>query len=337
MRHVHFLHHWAQRPLPDLQVTLVATRSQTYLPAMVPAWVAGQCSDAECTIALEPLVQRAGVAWLQQPVASMEADAQTLTLGDGSAHPYTWLSLDGGPALNRQQLEDWLPGAREFAVVAYPQAHFAELWPRVCAMAETQPLRIAVIGDHPAALELALAAKQRLPHSTVTVLLQPASPDPGANAPGMAPLLAQLKRQQITVLQDVVLRLDGRSVHLACGAELLCDVPLVAMQRFTAPWLADSGLALDATGAPATDAYARSTSHPSVFVAGDNTRAWERNLRATAQARTLHVNQADTGLRLWFAGEQSAMAQWGPWCGSGRGWHWLKTWRDRTALRRYQR
>ena len=44
--------------------------------------------------------------------------------------------------------------------------------PGVCELASSKALRVTVIGDHTAALELALAVRQRLPSSAVTLVVQ---------------------------------------------------------------------------------------------------------------------------------------------------------------------
>nr|CBA26957.1 hypothetical protein Csp_G39230 [Curvibacter putative symbiont of Hydra magnipapillata] len=235
----------AAKPLPEMRIILVAPFPRTIYPGMLPGFVAGRYSQDECAIPLEPLVRRAGIRWLQRSVKSLDAGSQTLQLDDGSSQHYDWLSINTGPVQNREQIERDIPGAREFGLFAHPLETFALLWPRVCELANSKALRVTVIGDHTAALELALAVRQRLPSSAVTLVIKPGDGGVDLDSPVHARLVAAMKAQRITVLQDVAVGMSAESVHLGCGAHLACDVPLIALESQSPAWLADSGLVLD--------------------------------------------------------------------------------------------
>jgi selenide,water dikinase len=82
---------------------------------MVPGFVADHYSLERTVpfIALEPLVRRAGVRWLQRSVRHLDAAHQAVLLDDGSRVQYDWLSINTGPVQNREQIERDIPGARE--------------------------------------------------------------------------------------------------------------------------------------------------------------------------------------------------------------------------------
>nr|WP_315465142.1 FAD-dependent oxidoreductase [uncultured Rhodoferax sp.] len=336
MANLHMLSALAARPLPEMRIILLAPYPRTLYPGMLPGLVAGRYSMDECAIPLEPLVRRAGIRWLQRNVQALDAGSQTLQLDDGSSQHYDWLSINTGRTQNREQIERDMPGAAEFGLFVHPLETFAQLWPRVCDLASSKALRVAVVGDHTAALELALAVRQRLPASAVTLVVKPGEGGVPLDSPVHARLVTAMKAQRITVLQDVALALTAEAVHLGCGARLACDVPLIALESQSPAWLGGSGLALDGQGQLALDAYQRSSSHPQVFSATDDNEALVQNLPAAATGASLQAVRDTSGaLQLLFGGSQQAVAAWGPYSATGRSLRWLKEWSDRRHVARF--
>jgi NADH dehydrogenase FAD-containing subunit len=332
----------AAKPLPELRIILIAPHPRSIYPGMLAGMVAGRYSADECAIPLEPLVRRAGIRWLQHDITGLDTRTQILRLDDGTGQHYDWLSINTGPVQNRDQINRTLPGAREHGLFVHPMETFAALWPRVCTLSETRALRVAIIGSGTAAMELALAVRQRMPNSAVTLVagLQPAADTTAAASAGSDTVITRLthalKAQRITVLHDTALSLTADEVQLGCGARLACDVPLIAIEGQTPAWLAKSGLALDSQGQPTTDHYQRSTSHPDVFSVTDNSLALARNLPAATTGDPLHARRnPNQSLRLLFGGTQQAVASWRSYSAQGRALNWLKAWTDRRFVARY--
>ncbi|MFY8042740.1 MAG: FAD-dependent oxidoreductase, partial [Rhodoferax sp.] len=219
-----------------------------------------------------------------------------------------------------------------------PMETFAALWPRVCELGESRALRIAVIGAGTAAMELAMAVRQRLPQSAVTLVAGPLADGATIPSPLQQRLSTTMKAQRITVLHDHALGLKAHEVQLGCGGRLACDVPLIATEGQTPAWQMQSALALSPQGQIATDHYQRSTSHPQVFAVTDNSMALARNLPAATTGGTLHASRNEaTALHLLFGGTQQAVAGWGTYSAQGRPLSWIKEWADRRFVARYMR
>lgn len=354
--HVQVLATLADHPLIGVNIVLVAPYPRQMYSGLVPGFVAGHYTLDDGAIPLEPLVRRAGVRWLQRSVKGLDAQQQTVQLDDGSTLHYDWLSVNTGPTQNRELLDRSIPGVREHGLFVRPIEAFSALWPKVSAMGDARPLRIAVIGAGAGGIELAFAVRHRLPSAAVT-LVSGATP-PGANYPAKVQegLLAALRKRRITVLQDTAIGITASEVRLACGASLACDVPLIATGAQPPLWLANSGLALDAQGFLAVDACQRSTSHDQVFAAGDVcTRmdqplarsgvyavragpALARNLAAATSGQPLkpHLPPKAT-LNLLSCGDRYAIATWGHFSAQGRWVWWLKNWIDRRFVARYRK
>ena len=134
------------------------------------------------------------------------------------------------------------------------------------------------------------------------------------------------------------------SVRLACGASLVCDVPIVANSLGPPQWLRDSGLLppLEADHAgpgspPAVDTWSRCTGHPQVFLAGEADNALGHNLAASVRGTALRAGSTPRG-SYWrgFLQKPGGFLQWEP--APLRGWlqRWAKAAHDHSLMGRYQ-
>ena len=354
--HVHVLSTLAAHPLPGVQVTLVTPYPRQLHAGMLAGFIAGHHALADCATPLAPLLEHTGLRWLTRSASALDAATRTLTLDDGSRLSYDWLSVNTGSVHDRQHMEALLPGSRENALFLRPLESFAALWPRVLEQAQGRALRVAVIGAGSASTELVMAMVQRLPGSSLTLVC-----GDGPLADQACPALQQrvlkaLKQRRITVLAEQAVGLQAGEVLLANGARLVCDVPVIALSGQAPPWLADSGLALDAQGFIAVDACQRATGHPEVFAVGGVSRradqprprsgmhavcagpALRKNLSAVvAGAEPLPHQPPQETLHLLSCGPHEAIASWGPYSAQGRWVGWLKHWMDRRFMARYRK
>ena len=341
--HLDLLSTLASKQPAGLQLTLIATYPLHLCNSMVPGFVAGQHALEDCVISLETLLDKAGARWLKGSVATLDVKENTLRLTDGSTFGFDWLSIDTGALQNRQQIEAAMPGAREHGLFVRPLQAFCALWPKVTELAASRSLRIAVIGSDLTSVELALAMRQRLPGSSVTLLAGTAG-----LAAAMVPdheqrILKLLKVHGITVLADLALGVEAEQVLLGSGARLACDVPIIATTTGQAPtWLADSALTLDTQGRVALDAFGRSISHPQVLAASETPNrakpALTDNLLALLAGSPARRRQSAPD-RLTFVayGERRALLLWRGFSAQGRWVGWLRDWLERRYLRPYRR
>lgn len=361
--HVHVLSQLAQHRPADLDISVVTPYGfQTY-SGMVPGYLAGRYTEQECQIPLAPLVASAGARWVQgrcQGVDAANGHVQVVTAhGQISTEAYDWLSIDTGAVIDRDRLEQQIPGAAEHALMVRPIEGFAHWWPSVLEMAQRQAISLVMIGGGAAGVELLLAIQQRLqvtdaPACRFTLLT--GGDDVAANYPaGVRQRIARrLKRSGVTVLREACTGVDKDSVRLANGASLRCDVPILAIGTHAPPWLRDSGLALSESGHVLVNAFQQSTSHPHVFAAGDvATRADQphpksgvyavragpplaANLLASHEGKPLKPHRPPRRtLNLLSCGAGHAIASWGSWHAEGAWAWWWKDRIDRQFMARY--
>lgn len=354
--HVYLLSTLATQPLAGVQITLVAPSPHQFYTSMAPSFVAGHHALQDCVIPLVPYLKNTAMTWLQRSATALDANARTVTLDDGSTLPYDILSIDSGPVLNKPKIEQMMPGAREHALFVLPLEPFGVLWPKVVALGQHKPLRVAVIGDGVTGFELACAVAHRLPASSVTMLTGDAQVGARCQSAVQHMISQALKKRLITVIQERVTGVTAGEVTLSSGARLACDVPIISTDAHGPAWLQNSGLALDTEGFVAVDALQRSASHPHVFAAADvATRVdldlprsdidavraappFSNNLRAVLAgiAPSPYTPQVKT-LNLLSCGNRFAIASWGKWAAQGRWVWWLKDWLDRRVIRTYKK
>jgi len=331
----------AMDPVPGARLTLVSPASHTPYSGMLPGLVAGHYSFEDTHIDLARLCQWAGVRFLRDAVTALDPRRRELHFRDRPPLGYDLLSLDIGS----QPTLDVVPGAREYAVPVKPVADFWQRWQAGLAGHEGQ--RIAVVGGGAGGLELALAMAHALAGKGATLVLYCG----GELLPGYHRSARAAARDAIGRL-GVVLEEGARVAEVAAGELRLEDGRRQSFDALywctaasAAPWVADSGLAVDDRGFLAVDDSLRSVDDGRVFAAGDIATqvnhprpkagvyavrqgpVLARNLRASLTGDALREHRPQQRfLSLLSLGERRATADRRPFSATGA---WVWRWKDR--------
>ena len=359
--HVHVLAQLAKNRPADLDVTVVSPYPYQTYSGMTPGLVAGHYTAEDCQIPLEPLVKAAGAKWVQARCSGIDTETQRVRLSPATRSqtpddigppdlPYQLLSIDTGAVVDRDRLELDMPGAASHALIVRPIEVFATLWPAALELARSKPVSMVVIGAGAAGIELVFAAEQCLRTQGIAgarfTLVTGGGDVAGNYRPGVQRrVMRQLKRRGITVLRDSCVGIEPGLVRLGSGAELACDLPLLAIGTHAPAWLQGSGLALSEAGHVLVNACQQSPSHPNVFAAGDvSTREDQphpksgvyavragpplaHNLLAHHEGQPLKPHRPPRNtLNLLSCGTGHAIVSYGPWHAEGA-WAWR--WKDR--------
>jgi NADH dehydrogenase FAD-containing subunit len=352
--HLQVLAQLAEHPLIGVRITLVSPNTRQVHARMLAGFIAGHHSLDDCSIPIEPLVRRTGVRWLQRGVSALNTRAKLVELDDGNQLHYDWLSVNTGPVQNREQIDRGLPGARENGMFVHPVENFIGLWPKLAEMGAARALRIAVIGGDDLAMEIAMAVRQRLPNAALTLIVGEGAPGARFPAALQQRLREIIRARRITVIRDSAVRITEGAVHLGCGADLVCDVPLIAGEAGAAAWLRLAELQRDAHGSVATDVFQRSLSHPDVFVSDEEYfRAGHEGPQSDSAGLGSGPNLAHNlaaalcsgplrgphgparGIQVLACGNRYAIGSWGGFSAQGRLIWWLKNWLDHRYLARF--
>jgi selenide,water dikinase len=264
--HALVLRRWGMRPVPGVRLTLVSPEATAPYTGMLPGHLAGHYDRAALDIDLVRLARFAGARFIPGRVVALDPGAQVATLGSGRRVSYDLAALDIGITSDMAAL----PGFAEHGVPAKPLGRFAERWAEVAE--GSGPVRIAVIGGGVAGAEIAMACAHRLRvagRDCAVALI-----DRGAVLGSVAPaarrhLVQGLGDLGVEIVEgDAPLEVLGDAVVLGSGRRVASDITIGAAGATPQAWVADTGLDLH-DGYVVVDAYLRSTSHPTVYAAGD--------------------------------------------------------------------
>jgi len=352
--HLSVLRALAKTRPAGLDVVLITPSKYQNYSGMLPGWVAGHYTQAQCRVDLVPLVQAAGARLVLDQIVGMDAARRCVGFTHGPHVEYDLLSLDVGSETDTS----WLETLGDKLLPVKPLDNFFASWPHILAMAKAKKnYRLVVVGGGAAGVEMALAAKQAFTHAGIDGQV-----DLVASESGLLPGHAKGVQTQVQRFAQHA----GLGLHFArgVGAEdgvLLADGHLVPADQVIAAtgarpavWLGLSKLGLDERGYVLVDKYHRSVSHPNVFAAGDvcarPDTAMSRsgvhavhagpvlaeNLMAIIDGGALRpYNPKRRSLYLLSCGPQYAVASWGQWSAEGQWvWRW-KDWIDRGFIRRF--
>jgi len=341
--HVQVLKAFGMRPLQGTRLTIVSREVHTPYSGMLPGHVAGAYSWRDIHIDLAPLAAFAGARLIGDEVVGLDTQTRRLQL---RGHPdlyYDLLSINTGA----------VPQGTGQGIPVKPIGRFL---PQLKAVREQarSGTRVVLIGGGAGGVELALALRRTLPDAVTVVLLTVSLlPD---HAAGVAKRLrAALHAAGIELIEDFrVLANDAGFVCAEDGRRVAADHVFWVTGVGAPEWPAAAGLATDADGFIEVDRCLRSTSHATIYAAGDIASltgqprpksgvfavregpVLVRNLRRALLERPGVPYRAQKKfLSLIGTGDGRAVASRGNLVASGRWvWRW-KDWIDRRFMKRF--
>ncbi|MGQ9365765.1 selenide, water dikinase SelD [Azospirillum sp. ST 5-10] len=352
--HVQVLKRFGMTPEPGVRLTLIARDVETPYSGMLPGYVAGHYRHDDIHIDLLRLARFAGARLIHDEAVGLDRAAGRVLCRGRPPVRYDLLSLDIGSTPRA----DEVPGAAEHAVPVKPVDRLAARWQALVAEAEaaSRPLTVAVVGGGAAGVELALAIGHRLGPRVRLALVTRGGLLERHNGRVRAALCRVLAARGVALHTDAaVVAVEAGALRLADGRRLAADRVLWTTQAGAAPWLADTGLALDADGFVRVDTTLRAVGEERVFAAGDvasmdghprdkagvfavrHGPPLAENLRRALRGRPLRPFVPQTRfLGLIATGDRSAVASRGRLCAEGRWVWWWKDRIDRRFMRAFQ-
>ena len=362
--HVVVLRRFAMQPLAGVRLTVLCTDTDTPYSGMLPGYIAGHYDFDAVHIDLRRLAEFAGARYFRDEVVGIDRSARSVLCRTRPALPYDLLSINIGstPQLAR------VPGATEHAVPVKPIRRFNERWLALLArvQAHAGTTTIAVVGAGAGGVELTLAMQYRLRGELAALGRDPEelrfhlfSADttilPTHNAFVRGAFERVLAERRVVVHRSAeVVDVAAGWLRASNGDTLDADEIVWVTQAGGAPWLRDTGLALDGQGFIRVRDTLQSESDPLIFAAGDCASVIDRPLEkagvfAVRMGQPLAANLRRSLLRQpllsyrpqrrWLAlistGDRHAVASRG-WLFARGEWVWRwKDWIDRRFMRRF--
>jgi selenide,water dikinase len=361
---VYVLDSFAKRPMAGVALTLVARDVETPYSGMLPGFIAGHYTAEQCYVDLAPLAARAGARLVPGEAVGLDRAARCVLCRDGPPIPYDIVSLDIGSTPNLRIVA----GAERFATPVKPVSTLRQRWAAILdrVVRTPGPLRFVTVGGGAAGVEVTLAMRHRL-----RALAVGHGRDPDAYSFAVVTKGALLEDHNASVRRrfkrvlaergvpfvehDPVTGVEAGRIDCASGRSLGYDELVWVTEAGGAPWLAETGLALDRAGFVVVDATLRSVTDPRIFAAGDvaSNRDHPRpkagvfavrqgpplaaNLhRVLAGEVPLPFTPQRAFLSLITTGDKYAIASRGRWAAEGRLVWRLKDQIDRRWMRQWQ-
>lgn len=362
--HVAVLRHFGMHPMPGVRLTVICRETHTPYSGMLPGLIAGHYTFDEAHIDLGPLCRFANARLYHDEAIALDLAGQSVQCRGRPPVKYDIVSFNIGSTPRTSDV----PGAAGNVVPVKPINQFVAQWRSLVerVLSRDYNLRIGVVGAGAGGVEILLAVQFRLRQELrargrtddhIAYFLFGGSSEllPGHNPRARRAFDRVLREQGVQVfLGDAVVEVSPGRLVTASGAEHMLHEILWVTAAGAAPWLANSGLQLDAQGFIAVNATLQSVSHPQVFAAGDIASVLEHprpksGVFAVRQGRPLtdNLRRALTMqplrrfrpqrrfLGLITTGDKYAVASRGNWALEGPlMWRW-KDQIDRRFMRKY--
>ena len=364
--HVGVLRRFGMHPVPGVRLTVICRDTHTPYSGMLPGYIAGHYSYDEVHIDLSRLARFAGARFFRDEALGLDREARKVLCRNRPPVPYDTLSINIG---STPQMSD-VPGAAEHAVPVKPINGFNERWLLLLERVRKHAgaMRIAVVGGGAGGVELTLAMQYRLRNELRAAGRNPDELDfhlltsgavilPTHNASVRRAFERVLAARGVEVhCSAEVNQVSAARLQTAGGESLDADEIVWVTSAGGAPWLRETGLALDADGFIQVTDTLQTVTDPKVFAAGDiasmvNHRLEKagvfavrqgpplaENLRRAVEGRALEPYRPQSRwLALISTGDRYAVASRGA-LGFQGAWVWRwKDWIDRRFMLKFSR
>ena len=277
--HVGVLRMIGMNPIPGVRFTLITRQVDTPYSGMLPGMIAGLYSADDAHIDTGPLARFAGARLYNSEVIDLDVEGKLVICHDRPPVPYDVVSLNIGSTPSARDV----PGVSQHAIPVKPIDGFLDRFEaaRARIMNAGGRARIGVVGAGAGGVELILALHHRLTCDLISAGLDPSRLSFAllTSSPDLLPRLPPKVRRRFAEIMaersiavhtnSRVTGLDAGGVQVNCETSVQLDEIFWTTRAAAAPWLAGTGLALEANGFLRVGRTLQSVSHPDVFAAGD--------------------------------------------------------------------
>lgn len=272
--HALLIRQWGMQPLPGVRLTLVSPAPNTPYSGMLPGLIAGHYSFEELHIDLVKLCHWARMRFICSEVTGLDPASQQVTLKDQPALAYDVLSINTGSTP-----DDSVPGVAEHAIPIKPIAGFWQRWQQLREQLERtdEQLRITVVGGGAGSVEAILAMawscrNNRSIHQAPVFQLVSQGAEILSGYPRQVRRAAEQACQELDIHIETsfsVIQVTKDRLISAEDKHLACDQVIWCAQAGAPDWPTESGLACTEDGFVEVNEFLQSSSHDSIFAAGD--------------------------------------------------------------------
>lgn len=272
--HALLIRQWGMQPIPGVRLTLVSPDPNTPYSGMLPGLIAGHYSFEEMHIDLVRLCDWAGVQFICSEVTGLDPDRQTVSIKGEPQFEYDVLSINTGSTPDTS-----IAGVAEFAIPIKPISRFWQRWLQFKSILEQSDKQAsaAIVGGGAGSVEAILAMAWSCKNNplisqapTFHLVTQGKEILPGYPARVRHRAEQACRDLGITIQASFsVAQVTGNALVSRDERRLECEQVFWCTQAGAPAWPGASGLACTEEGFIAVNEYLQSSSHESVFAAGD--------------------------------------------------------------------
>ena len=282
--HVGVLRSFGMNPVAGVRLTLITRQVDTPYSGMLPGLIAGHYGFDDVHIDTGPLCRFANARLYNSEAIGIDPDKRLVHCRDRPPVPYDVLSLNIGSTPNNTAVK----GAGGTIAVKPIDSFLARFDAALARILERRGrAHVAVVGAGAGGTELMLALQHRIASE-----VRRAGCDPAglaftlvASSAEVLPTFPDKVRRRFTEILGqrgirvlagaAVIGAEGNRLEIAGQSPLECDEVFWTTRAAPAPWLGETGLALDGKGFVRIRPTLQSVSHDDVFASGD-VAAFER-------------------------------------------------------------
>jgi selenide,water dikinase len=277
--HVGVLRMMGMNPLPGVRFTLITREVDTPYSGMLPGLIAGHYTFEQAHIDTGPLSRFAGARLYQSEVIGLDIANKLVRCSNRPPVPYDIVSINIGSTPSTGDV----PGATAHALPVKPIDGFLRRFEaaRSRTIAARGQERIGVVGGGAGGVELLLSLQRRFQRDvkaagydaaalTFTLFTSKAGLLPSFPAEVRRRFEALMRARGISIHNQArVCAVEEGGVKLDDGSSVAVDEVFWTTRAAAAPWLAGTGLDLDAKGFIRVRRTLQSLIHDDVFAVGD--------------------------------------------------------------------
>jgi selenide,water dikinase len=278
--HLSVIKQLGMHPVAGLQVTVISKDIHTPYSGMVPGMIAGHYSHDDAHIDLRKLCEVSGISLIHDQVIEIDPEQQLVFCEQRPSLSYNWLSINIGsqPALTN------IPGAENTGAAVKPISTFIRYWQDIletCRI-DPKPRNIAIVGGGAASVEVALACQfqaqkelgvnsQLLKFSLLSGSTQLLPSHNQRVQHYMAKMLTDRGIELFLghAVLDVGSSGNKQQLNFSNRQSSIVDEVIWAIHAGSPDWPRQAGLDCDKDGFIRVNQFLQSTSHNTIFAAGD--------------------------------------------------------------------
>ena len=261
------LHHFTEK---GFEVTVIQPSAHHYYSGMGPGMLGKTYAPENIRFATKKVVEKKGGTFIIGKAIGVDPDKQVVRLASGDTVPYDVVSFNAGSFIPKDIVSD----ETENLYLVKPIERLQAAQEKIISLSENQPVKVAVIGGGPSAVEIAGnvwgLGKRYCKHLPAIKLY--CGKQLISRAPERIGRMAERsfqKRGIEVAFNSYIEKIENNHISLKSGKTEPADVIFLALGVKPSAIFSESGLPTGPDGGLLVNRYLQSTKYSNIFGGGD--------------------------------------------------------------------